>query len=109
MQSFSDDNIYNHMDYVQPHVHAIHEELIKQVYRLFPKEDEVLLLDGTSFYSHGIDRPPDLDELPDIEMSDEDARKAMSALDGQEVDGRNLKVNEAKPREDRGGGGRNRY
>ncbi len=45
-----------------------------------------------------------------IEMNDADARKAMSALHEYEVDGRNLNVNEAKPREDRGGGGgRNRY
>ena len=41
-----------------------------------------------------------------VEMAnDEEARAAMSALDGQELDGRNLKVNEARPREDRGGGG----
>jgi RNA recognition motif-containing protein len=37
-----------------------------------------------------------------VEMSTaEEATKAISALDGKEVDGRNLKVNEAKPREDR--------
>jgi RNA recognition motif-containing protein len=30
---------------------------------------------------------------------------AIKALDGTELDGRDLKVNEAKPREDRGGGG----
>ena len=42
-----------------------------------------------------------------IEMSTaEEAKAAISALDGKEVDGRSLKVNEAKPREDRGGGGR---
>ena len=42
-----------------------------------------------------------------IEMSTaEEAKAAISALDGKEVDGRNLKVNEAKPREDRGGGSR---
>ena len=41
-----------------------------------------------------------------VEMSTaEEAKAAISALDGKEVDGRNLKVNEAKPREDRGGGG----
>lgn len=41
-----------------------------------------------------------------VEMSsDEEARAAISALDGQENDGRALKVNEAKPRENRGGGG----
>jgi RNA recognition motif-containing protein len=44
-----------------------------------------------------------------IEMSDQDARKAMSALDAYEVDGRNLKVSEAKPRGDGGGGSSNRY
>ena len=38
------------------------------------------------------------------------ADAAISALDGKEVGGRTLKVNEARPREDRGGGGRpNRY
>ena len=42
--------------------------------------------------------------------SDEEAQAAIAALNGQEVDGRALTVNEAKPREDRprtgGGGGR---
>ena len=39
--------------------------------------------------------------------SDDEAQAAISALNGQEVDGRALTVNEAKPREDRprGGGG----
>ena len=43
-----------------------------------------------------------------VEMSDADARNAIEAMDGKELDGRQLKVNEAKPREDRsrGGGGR---
>lgn len=40
-------------------------------------------------------------ELPD----DSAAREAISALDGKEVSSRQLKVNEAKPRTDRGGGG----
>ena len=41
-----------------------------------------------------------------VEMSSkEDAEKAISQLNGKEVDGRELKVNEAKPREDRGGRG----
>src|SRR5437764_3413824 len=41
--------------------------------------------------------------------TDEEAAAAIAALSGQEVDGRALTVNEAKPREDRprsGGGGR---
>lgn len=41
-----------------------------------------------------------------VEMSSkEEAQSAISSLDGKEVDGRSLKVNEAKPREDRSGGG----
>ena len=45
-----------------------------------------------------------------VEMSsDEEAKAAISGLDGQDHGGRTLKVNEAKPREDRGGrGGRDR-
>ena len=35
----------------------------------------------------------------------EEAQNAISALNGVEVDGRALTVNEAKPREDRSGGG----
>jgi RNA recognition motif-containing protein len=49
-----------------------------------------------------------------VEMSSrEEGEAAISQLNGKEVDGRALKVNEAKPREDRGGarggGGGNRY
>jgi len=40
-----------------------------------------------------------------VEMNDDDARKAIDALNGAELDGRALNVNEAKPRENRGGGG----
>ena len=41
-----------------------------------------------------------------VEMSsDAEAQAAIAALNGKESDGRNLKVNEAKPRENRGGGG----
>lgn len=41
-----------------------------------------------------------------IEMDDGGAASAISALDGQDFQGRSLRVNEARPREDRGGGGR---
>ncbi len=47
-----------------------------------------------------------------VEMSsDEEAQTAISSMDGQEFDGRNIKVNEAKPRENRsfGGGDRRPY
>ena len=39
-----------------------------------------------------------------VEMSSKsEGEAAISALNGKEIDGRELKVNEAKPREDRGG------
>lgn len=39
-----------------------------------------------------------------VEMSSpEEAQAAIAALDGTEFDGRAIRVNEAKPREDRGG------
>ena len=45
-----------------------------------------------------------------IEMEDDSGKNAISALDGSDFGGRNLKVNEARPRNDRprdsGGGGR---
>lgn len=43
-----------------------------------------------------------------VEMSSEDAAKAIRALDGQDMSGRALRVNEARPREDRGNGGGDR-
>ncbi|MCB8919223.1 MAG: RNA-binding protein [Ardenticatenaceae bacterium] len=39
-----------------------------------------------------------------VEMPASAADKAIAALDGKEVDGRNLRVNEARPKEERGGG-----
>ena len=54
-----------------------------------------------------------------VEMgSEEEAQKAIAEMNGKELDGRTLTVNEARPREDRprrnfggggGGGGRDRY
>jgi RNA recognition motif-containing protein len=42
-----------------------------------------------------------------VEMeSDQEARAAIAALNGKEQDGRALTVNEARPREEGGGGGR---
>src|SRR5262245_49879531 len=39
-----------------------------------------------------------------VEMSNEDAEKAIAQFNGAEVNGRALTVNEARPREDRSGG-----
>ena len=47
-----------------------------------------------------------------VEMStDEEAKAAIDALNGKEMNGRALTINEARPREDRrgGGGGRGGY
>ncbi len=45
-----------------------------------------------------------------VEMgSNHEAQAAISALNGTNVDGRNLTVNEAKPRENRGGSGGRGY
>ncbi len=40
-----------------------------------------------------------------VEMDTEGANEAITALNNTEFGGRNLKVNEARPREQRGGGG----
>ncbi len=46
-----------------------------------------------------------------VEMSDADGEKAIQALNGHSLGGRDLNVNEARARESRGGGGggRDRY
>ena len=41
-----------------------------------------------------------------VEMGDDDAEKAIAQFNGQELNGRALTVNEARPREERSGGGR---
>jgi cold-inducible RNA-binding protein len=40
-----------------------------------------------------------------VEMSSEDADKAIAQFNGTEINGRSLTVNEARPREERSGGG----
>lgn len=39
-----------------------------------------------------------------VEMGDEDGRRAIDELNGRDIEGRPLTVNEARPRENRGGG-----
>jgi RNA recognition motif-containing protein len=41
--------------------------------------------------------------------NDQEARAAIEALNGAEVDGRTITVNEARPKTDRGGGGGGGY
>ena len=40
-----------------------------------------------------------------VTMDDDGARAAMEALNGTDLEGRNIVVNEARPKEPRGGGG----
>ena len=40
-----------------------------------------------------------------VDMDDDEARTAITALDGYDIDGRQLRVNEARPRGGGGGGG----
>lgn len=44
-----------------------------------------------------------------VEMGNEDAEKAIAQFNGTELNGRALTVNEARPREERSGGGRGGY
>lgn len=44
-----------------------------------------------------------------VEMSNADASRAMQALNGKEMDGRSLKINEAQDKPRGGGGGNSRY
>jgi len=75
-------------------------------------EDEVRELFGQHGTVHGVDLITDRDSgrprgFGFVEMDPDAADAAISALDGQALGDRNLKVNEARPREDRsrGGGG----
>jgi len=44
-----------------------------------------------------------------VEMPDDVAQKAIDELNEREIEGRALKVNQARPRENRGGGGGRRW
>ncbi len=57
-KAFSATNFYRYMDYIQPVIHPVQADLVEQVYKLFPARDEVLILDGTSLYTHGTDTEP---------------------------------------------------
>jgi RNA recognition motif-containing protein len=71
------------------------EESIKQ---LFSQYGEVLSVKLVSDRETGRKRG-----FGFVEMNDEDGAEAIKNLNEKEVDGRNLRVNEAKEREDNGG------
>lgn len=72
-EAFSEANIYHYMDYIHPAIKLIQADLIEQVYKLFPAQEEVLLLDGTSLYTHGKDSDP---------ASDKEAKEEENAEEG---------------------------
>jgi len=79
-------------------------------------EDAVRELFGQHGTVHAVDLITDRDSgrprgFGFVEMEPDAADAAISALDGQALGERNLKVNEARPREDRsrGGGGGDRW
>ncbi|MHC5061744.1 MAG: RNA recognition motif domain-containing protein [Planctomycetota bacterium] len=74
------------------------EAMLKEAFEEFGSVTEVrLIMDKYSGRSKGFGF---------IEMPDKDeAEKAMSEMNDKEVMGRSLKVNEAKPKPDRGSGG----
>jgi len=79
------------------------EDELKQAFEQYGQVESVKII--TDKYS-GRSKGFGFIEMP----SDDEGRAAIEGLDGSDLGGRNLKVNEAKPREDRGnrggGGGR---
>ena len=84
--------------YVGNLTYAMGEADVKQLFEQFGTVDSVaVIIDRDSGRSKGFGF---------VEMgSEEEAEAAIAALHGQDHDGRDLTVNEAKPRVDRGGGG----
>ena len=73
-------------------------------------DEEVRALFATYGEVHSCALPTDRDSgrprgFGFVEMDDAVAAQAIGALNGTDFGGRNLTVNEARPREDRGGGG----
>ena len=77
------------------------EDELKELFAPFGQVTEVrLIMDKFSGKSKGFG----FIEMP----SKEEAEKAIEALNGKDMKGRAMTVNEAKPKTDRGGGGRGR-
>ena len=77
---------------------AITDDELRQAFEAFGKVDTATIIkDKYSGQSKGFG----FVEMP----SGDEARAAIEGLNGQELKGRNLNVNEARPRADRRGGG----
>lgn len=80
--------------YVGNLAYSVTEEDLKKAFEAFGKVDRVsIITDKFSGQSKGFGF---------VEMSgDKDAEQAIKALNGTDLKGRNIKVNEAKPKTDR--------
>lgn len=75
------------------------EEQVSEMFAQFGKVDSIAMIndrDSGRFRGFGF-----------VEMEDSAANAAIKALNDTDLDGRTLRVNEARPREDRSGGRRN--
>lgn len=82
--AFTESNIYNYMDYIAPKIHQIQADIVKQVYKLFPAMDEVLILDGTSFTVTAEDNEQDIDEQEEGgEIEEREEKKTISVENQQ--------------------------
>jgi len=90
--------------YVGNVLHEAKEDDLRQAFEAFGEVTSVKII--TDKYT-GDSRGFGFVEMP----NQEEAKSALSGLDGKELKGRSLKVNEARPRENRQGGfgGNRRY
>lgn len=61
-EKFTENNIYNYMDYIYPQLDLMKEKLVKNMLSLNFVDLDELILDGTSFYCHGSDTTEDTQE-----------------------------------------------
>jgi len=54
-EGFSQDNIYNYMDYIFPAIHEIQRQLLEQIQIHYQVTIDELIVDGTSVYCFGTD------------------------------------------------------
>lgn len=88
---------------------GVNEESLREAFKEFGPVGDCTI--ASERQEMGDNRPPRSRGFGFIELEDEMAGKAIEAMNGKELDGRALTVNEAKPREDRsrgnfGGGNR---
>jgi RNA recognition motif-containing protein len=77
--------------------YAVNDDQLEEVFSEFgPVQSARVITDRMTGQSRGFGF---------VEMDEEDATKAISALNGSQLGGRTLTVNEARPRERRSGGG----